>query len=356
MATIDTDPWLAPLSDSDPAGPDLEFDDDFGALDRAAQGKPEQQYGDTIIPAEEPDWKEVDGLARGLLDRSRDLRVLGHLAVSRLRLGGLPDYAAMLGLARGLLEERWDDLHPRLDPEDDNDPTLRANALLRVGHPAWVLRYLRDMPLAQSPRMGRFSWRDAAVATGAIPSEARDKPSESTIRAAFQDTDPARLAELREAAAAAGAAIRGIDAAFDAKAGSGTGPDFEELGKVLHEITRTIERYAPAPGETADAAEATEDGQAVSAGEAQGGPAVATSGRGHAVTATALTEVTSRADAVRLLDLICEYYRKWEPSSPLPLLLERARRLADLPFLDILKDLAPDGLGQARITTGAQDE
>ncbi len=347
MPPIDTTGWLLPVSDAEPSGPDLEFDADFGALERAAQGKPEQQYGATVIPAEEPDWKEVDSLARGLLDRTRDLRIVTHLAVARLRLGGLPDYAALLGLTRRLLEDRWDDLHPRLDPEDDNDPTLRANALLRLGHPGWVLRFLRDLPLAQSPRLGHYGWREVGLATGQIPSEAADKPSETTIRAAFQDSDPARLAMLREVVVTAAAEVAAISSGFDARAGAGSGPDLEELGKLLREMARAIERYAIAPAEASEESEPA-------AGDAV--PVQAAPGRGPALSAAALTEVTSRADALRLLDLVCEYYRRAEPSSPLPLLIGRARRLAELPFLDILRDLAPDGLGQARMMTGVHEE
>ncbi len=202
--------------------------------------------------------------------------------MSRLRLGGLADYAALLGLTRHLLEDRWDELHPRLDPEDDNDPTLRANALLRLGHPGWVLRFLRDLPLAQSPRLGHYSWRDVGLATGPIPSEAADKPSETTIRAAFQDSDPARLALLREAAAAAAAEVAAISTGFDARAGAGAGPDLEELGKVLREMARAIERYAVVPAEApAEASTAVAPG-------ADGAVAVpAAAARGPALSAAA---------------------------------------------------------------------
>jgi type VI secretion system protein ImpA len=354
MPPIDVSAWLLPVSDAEPSGADLEFDADFGALERAAQGKPEQQYGATVIPAEEPDWKEVDSLARGLLDRTRDLRIVTHLAVSRLRLGGLADYAAMLGLTRHLLEDRWDDLHPRLDPEDDNDPTLRANALLRLGHPGWVLRFLRDLPLAQSPRLGHYGWRDIGLATGQIPSEAQDKPSETTIRAAFQDSDPARLALLRAAATTAAAEVAAISTGFDARAGAGSGPDLEELAKLLREMARAIERYGVAPADAP--AEAPTGADAADEPDAAGGATVPAAARAPAFSAAAVTEVTSRADALRMLDLVCDYYRRAEPSSPLPLLIGRARRLAELPFLDILRDLAPDGLGQARMMTGVTEE
>ena len=67
---------LPDLSDSAPAGDNLELDPDFGALERASRGKPEQQYGDTIIPAEPADWKQAESLAMALQDRTRDLRIL----------------------------------------------------------------------------------------------------------------------------------------------------------------------------------------------------------------------------------------------------------------------------------------
>ena len=317
------------------------------------RASPNSSTGDTIIAAEEPDWREVQAQALALLERSRDLRVLGHLAVARLHLGGLPDYAETLSLVQQLIETRWDEVHPQLDPEDDNDPTLRANALLQLGHPGLVQKYLRDLPLANSPRLGQYSWRDVAIAASLIPSSDPDKPSESVIRSAFQDSNPERLAGLRQAAEIAAQQVRGICNAFDARAGSGNGPDLDELIKLLTQMAQFIQRYAIATDGDAAAAEAAE-----AATESQpGAPAPAGAvQRPAVVTAAALTEVTTRADALRLLDLVSQYYQRNEPSSPLPFLIDRARRLADKNFLDILRDMAPDGLLQAQNVTGIRDE
>ena len=360
MAAFDPAAVVAAMSDDQPSGPDLEFDADFGSLERSAQGKPEQQFGATIIPAEEPDWKEVVAQSTALLERTRDLRVLSHLAVARLHLGGLQAFTDVLAAMHALLDAQWETVHPQLDPEEDNDPTLRANALLRVGHPGWVLKRLRDLPLAGSPRVGQFSWRDVAIATGAIEvAEDVQKPTEASIRAAFQDTDPARLEALRAAATQGMEAAVGIGKVFDSRAGFGSGPDLNELIKLLREITRAIERYAPAgaPAEEEAVAEAAEDGGAADAGDTAGvaAGAAAPARRGGA-TAASLTEVTNRPDALRLLDLVCRYYQRYEPSSPLPLLIERARRLADKDFLDVLRDIAPDGLMQAQNIIGSRDE
>ena len=61
---IDVEKLLTEVSPDQPAGEDLEYDPQFGELERSAQGKAEQQFGDTIIPAEDPDWKAAATAAR----------------------------------------------------------------------------------------------------------------------------------------------------------------------------------------------------------------------------------------------------------------------------------------------------
>ena len=347
---IDATPLLTDIEAASPAGENLEFDIEFGALERAAAGKPEQQYGGTVVPAEEPDWKEVRALAQSLLTRTRDLRVLAQWAIAELHLEGIASFATVLDVIRQLLDTKWPHLHPQLDPDDDNDPTLRANALLALANPGRVLRRIRDVPLANAPRSGPISWRDMAIAAGALePPPGREKLSESVLRGGFEETDQARLSALRDGLTLAIAAASGIPAAFDSHAGSGTGPDLTDLAKLLREAQRYIDRYMPQGAGAAPEPETP--GQALA-----GGDAAASAVRAGGVSAASLAAVTTRADAVRLLDLVLDYYRRYEPSSPLPLLLERAKRLADKNFIDILRDLAPDSVTQAQLVTGARDD
>ena len=347
---LDSTVPLPDISADEPCGPNLEFDGDFTEFERLSTGKPEQQYGTTIVPAEEPEWKDVIAAGSALLERTYDLRVMAQMAVARLQREGAPGYADALALIRQTLETRWATVHPQLDPDDDNDPTLRANALLAVSASARVLRYLRTMPLARSARAGAVSWRDVAVASGAIEAEADvEKMTDAVLAAAFRETDPARLAALREAIASSLDSAAAIPAAFNEQAGYGTGPDFTELVKLLRDIKQTIERHAvPAeaaatPAEEPAAAE-TDDPPATRPRDAVMSEA--------AMSIASLGPVTSRADAVHLLDLVIEYYTRNEPSSPLPLLIARARRLADKGFLDLMRDLAPDGVAQAERIVG----
>ena len=78
-------------------------------------------------------------------------------------------------------------------------------------------------------------------------------------------------------------------------------------------------------------------------------------GGGGFASVMALREVGSREEALHLMELACAYYEQHEPSSPLPLLIRRAQRLADKNFLDILRDLAPDGVHQAQMIAGMND-
>ncbi len=84
--------------------------------------------------------------------------------------------------------------------------------------------------------------------------------------------------------------------------------------------------------------------------ESQPGEAPANSGASQSVGA-----IRSRQDAIRALDAVSAYFRQNEPSSPVPLFLERAKRLVAKDFLAILADVAPEAITQAKLAGGIRD-
>lgn len=329
--------WAIPVSPDDPAGPNLEYDPDFGELERVALGTPEAILGNTVKAAEEPRWAEVERLAAGLLDRTRDLRVALHLTRARLRTDGLAGFAEGVALLEALLERFWDDVHPQLDADDDDDPTLRVNSLADLNAPGSTLRWLRETPIVGAPRIGRYGLRDLRIAEGRLnPIDDAPRPSVAEIDAAALEAPLDRLIADRDAAAAARSALLRIEALFTERA-RGAGPDFTPLRGDLQDIERFLAaRIARRTSGTAGATDA--------ANEPGGG--------GPAPTATASGVPASVEDIVVRLDEICAYYAQHEPSSPVPLLLERAKRLVGKDFLAIVEDLAPGGLSEARAMRG----
>ena len=67
-------------------------------------------------------------------------------------------------------------------------------------------------------------------------------------------------------------------------------------------------------------------------------------------------DIRDRNDIVGMLDRICRWYRANEPSSPVPPLLERAKRLVAKDFMALLLELAPEGAAQFRALAGLTAE
>jgi Uncharacterized protein conserved in bacteria len=156
---------LAAVSATSPCGEDLEYDADFLHLERDSLGKPERSMGDSILPAEPPEWRSIQQQSLALLQRSKDLRITHFLLQSSLALEGVSGLARVLTLISELLKQYWADLHPRLDAEDNNDPTVRINALAGLTSDVTV-RLLRESILARSRAFGPVSLRAAANASG----------------------------------------------------------------------------------------------------------------------------------------------------------------------------------------------
>ncbi len=71
---------------------------------------------------------------------------------------------------------------------------------------------------------------------------------------------------------------------------------------------------------------------------AENGPATTATAVAEAV---ALPEVTTREEAVALLDQVGTYFRRAEPSSPIPMLTDGARGLTGKDFMTLLADVLP---------------
>ena len=336
MSALDVESLLQPVSSEDPAGPDVQYDERFIALEEAAKEKAEQQYGETIIPAVEPDWKEVRRLGLELLGESRDLRVAAHITRAMAELEGLTGAAECIALIRGYVEQFWETAHPRLDPDDDNDPTERVNIIASLADTTTTVSQLLNAPLVRSTVLGSFSMRDVQVARGEIPAHVDDPPADmAAIEAAFMDCD---LDELRDKVAAATKACddaQAIETVVTDQVGAANAASMDSLTKTLRAIQEFLaDRLTWREGQV-EAAAAEEAGEG-------------TTSASPVAVAVAAGEIRSREDVIRALDKICEYYERNEPSSPLPMLLRRAKRLVTKGFMDILADLTPDGVSQAR--------
>lgn len=339
---IDIAALSLPLDEQNPCGGNFEYDPQFLRMEQAAQGSAEVEYGDSVTEAVPADWTLVLELALQLMARTRDLRLAVLSARALLNLRGVGGFAAGMALVAELLATQWDDVHPQLDPDDDNDPMLRVNVLAALCAPATLLRELREAPLVGVRGHGSFSLRDLDIASGELPTPAGQEPATlAVIDAAFQGAGQDDLA-------ATGAALRGaldsamrIEQILTEKVGVAQALDMSALAALLRRASLAVAQRTSAAAPQVDA------GDTADAAAAPGAPRAA---------APKNAEIASREDVRGALDKLCAYYARHEPSSPVPLLLQRARKLVDMSFTELLQDLAPEGLGQLAQVSGIRND
>jgi type VI secretion system protein ImpA len=325
--------WNTAIDEQLPCGDDLEYDVDFLALGQVVQGKAEQQYGDTVIPAEEPDWREAERLGEALLKRTKDIRVCVLLIRAYVRNTGLVGLADGLQALLGLLERYWEQVHPLLVIDGDYDPFVRGNALGGLADLAGLVKDIRFAVLTKSA-IGTVLVKDAEAALDSNQSGdltyGRDQ-----LAAIYADTSeqPSMVALL-----AADETFKAIVKLCEERLGGEYSPDLSLLSLLLSSVARSVRSSAASEMEIAQD----------EAGESTGGDAQVN----HQKSGTGIGEIRSREDALRVLDTVCKYIEKTEPTNPAPLLIKRAQRLMSLGFLDIIKELAPDGMGQIEVITG----
>lgn len=345
MASLDIAALVSPISDEAPCGENLEYDPAFSNLEILATGRAEQQIGDVVAAGVEPDWQEVRKAAEALFARTKDLRVAGHLARAVLRLDGVAGLRDGLALFYALIERYWDTVHPQLDPEDGFDATMRVNVINSLADLDGIVNPLRRLPLVSSRVIGRFSYRDILMARGELERGENDPATEvATIKAAFADMGGEAGQEARSAIADALNAAMAIEKVVSDKVGAASGPTLAPLVTTLREIGKIFDEYMPslAPAQE-PAADSAAEAEGTVPGRPPSGPFVP-------------GDIRSREDVIQAIDRICEYYSRTEPASPLPFLLMRAKRLVFASFIDIMKDIAPDGLSQAQVVLGASDD
>ncbi len=330
---------LVAISDDAPSGENLEYEKVFTDLELAAQPGEERQAGEEILEAEEPNYRDVAEKAREVLTQSHELRAAVYLANAEVRLNGMQGLAEVTTYIRGCLSEYWDTCHPELDEEDDEPAAMRVNSLLGIADATTVLRGVRNAPLSMSQAFGMVTLRMLDIQAGEITArEGENVLDSNAISAAFKDTNEETLQGIMDAVKTALDDVQAIDAVFDEKIPA-QGPDLSPLIKALKKAEQVIGEEMGVEVEGGE-----EDGES----DGSGGDAPKKS--------AAPGEISSQSDVAHSLQKIIQYYGRHEPSSPIPMLLERALRLVGADFMTIMKDIAPDGTDNAKVVGGIKEE
>ena len=381
---IDLALWLAPLDGENPSGEDLRNDPAFHELERLTEPQVKVVHDGRNKPAAQStipvDWPAVLGKAEELRSHGRDLRLLVIVARALANEEGLAGLAQGLTLIAKTFEAHWETMHPALRPGlQPRDAALRRlNALadLQNGQEG-LLANLRQMVFFAPRPIGPISGRD--LEQGALDDRVMLQEAASGLNAtekaalvsahgqllnrvgsgcaAQQDQAGEQMTALIAGAHAAIEALDAVDTALNARL-EGSGATVPDLKRFLQRVLTTLERNTAV--ETT--AEAATNG-AASPAPAPASPATPARNGHGAETMASYAEpgaglpdrISSRDDVVKCLDLVVAFYDRTEPSSPIPHLARRVRRMVHMDFVELMEDLAPSGLKEFRLLAGVPD-
>jgi len=329
MGAIDAQVLLQPLRDDAPCGNDLEDTQEMAAIDAF------RVFGQATPLKPDTDWRAIQSAAGDALATSKDFRLLAHWAAASLRLDGIQQFSEALGVAARWLELFFDGVYPRID----SDAILRKNALGYFADRMAVVDAIRRVPLVSHRQLGTFSLRHVELAAGTLkPGDSEGTaPTESEITAAFTAAPQQELTQLQTTLQSALDSLKSIETAMVASQGVQAAPSMGPLSQTLSRMHEIVSAHVRAV-----------------ASVAPGEPVVAAAA--EASVAGVPGQIRTREDAIRSLEAVSEFFRRTEPSSPVPLFVDRAKRLVARDFLEVLAELVPDSVSEVRRVGGIRDE
>jgi len=355
---MDETSFLAPISAEAPCGPDLEYDAAFLALENSLNGA----YTDRAVGPEGDavamEWKPIAEQAKALLERSRDLRIAVALTKAWLNLQGLPGLARGLGFLQQLLSLRWGSVHPQIGAQGDTDGLMRVNALRGLCDPQTVLVPLRSAGLVRARGLRTLSLRDLEQALAGKAQSDGNTADVTLVEASFIGCDLEELEQTLKTAADARAAATALEQLFSEH----NTPAVLRLSELTAQLD-AIESHLGPRVKARRAALVVQDSAQVEA-ELEQDPyasygatvvqAAPLGGLSRARRGAPAGPATSRDEVLRELDRLCAYYDQHEPTSPVPMLLRRAKRLATMSFVDLVRELAPSGTSEIETLRGPE--
>jgi type VI secretion system protein ImpA len=372
---LDFEALLAPIADESPAGQDIRYDGTHDAIKEARRADDALAQGEWVREIKTANWAGVMEIAtETLVTKSKDLQVASWLAEALVRRHGFPGLRDGFYLIRELQERFWETLYPE---NEEGDLEARAAPLVWLNEKLPLA--IRQVPVTQGVSGENYAWlhwkesRDvdnlgrqdqeamaAALADGKITGEQFDKTVESTPLAYYKTLfdDLRQLYQEYEE----------LDQLIDEKFGRQV-PTLRELKEAIEDCRALVMDIVkkkgglesePTPLEPEPKAERGFLGRLLRGKEelpSQGGQGKPERAIDAGQPAVMSLMPQDRADAIRRLAAVAEYFRRTEPHSPVAYLVQRAVRWGEMPLEEWLQDVIHDEsvLGQLRETLGLKD-
>ncbi len=371
---MDAEPFLQVIEDSAPSGAELRNELAFQAIERSmapASRDARTDKNGEISSTTEVDWENIVAEAKELASKGRDLRLLVIVARAWTNLEGFAGLAAGLDLISRSMDDYWESIHPELrDRPKPADAVLgRKNAILQIENDDNGLLGDLEMMMVLNPRgigpilgenlaeasMSEFDFMNKAPKGLSDEEESDLKARHSSMVTRVKTACRALAAESLDEAQKIAADIAAADQArqileqkFTEHAGleNGAGCRLANLETFLSQIAATVQSALTENGDSDTAEDGAMPEEAPQTPDNQVDPPSDSGGSGIP------GRINSRRDVEVCLEKIIDFYARTEPSSPIPHLARRMRRMVPMDFMQLMEEIAPSGMKEFKSIAG----
>lgn len=300
--------WLGVVSESSPCGNKLDDDIKF-----------QQMTSKVEITEEISEWRKLEKIAHSYLAKTHNI----SLFVTYTKILVHTERSPIKGLAKGLLliahslEHHWECIYPEINEDDPEEAFIdRINALANLDDYKQLVFLLRKKINVLSIGLGSYTLDDLVAFEQGHPVDGKQP------LVGLTDDEESAYTEL----------IQWFNLSLELALE--IGHLFLEKSK---ESFREFDQYL---------LPMLKEGSALNKGSAldSGAAADIVANNGKAETSVTVPVVSvsgainNRNDVVKAINLICDYYQS-EPSSPVPLILKRAKKMVNMDYREIYKEL-----------------
>lgn len=297
--------WLKDISSDSPCGEDfVDSSYEYSALES------------NIDKAEESsEWKKLKKEIDGYLSKTKDIRL--YVLYTRILIH--TEKNPFIGLSKGLqlvhhsMENYWNCLYPAVDNEDSEPFFDRNNALANFADYGSLILPLTKKMTVLSIGLGNYTLEDLLLLDGG--GTLADKPS---LKGLMPEEEEA-YSEVLQYFKVSLEIAENIKALYYEKT-SEVFPEFND------HLLPMLQKGADL-GDDSVSDVSNDPNTGVSAAVGSVAPQMQIQG-----------VINSREDITKALGLICDYYDKNEPSSPIPMMLERVSKMVDMNYREIFSE------------------
>lgn len=319
---------LAPISSESPCGSNAYDDLDLGGilsstLEAVVGGGDGGMVESAGPSAGTGDWSGLLANVGGYFGQTKHLGLAKFALLADLHISGLSGLADGVVLLNQLLSRYWDAVYPIIE---DGDAEERLSILTGIDDPL-VIEGLGTITVCKGKRAGSYSLDQ--ICSSELDGDPSPTLVEASINETLSDTPDfyerlgVQLVELRQ------------QLNFLRNIVKERLPNEQIRFPGIESKLVVLEGFLSKVGAEPTLSEAGYD-------DDDEGSADVSAGKGPKV-AVANGDITSRADVVKQLDRIIRFYSKSEPTSPVPHLLNRAKKVVNMNFMEIVEEFRLNG-------------